>query len=73
MNVDSMELRPIPDELMQKLQEQEKKMPQGFIPVPSELEKAATKVLAGKDSAVVSRTSGGKLSRWAASERKKRR
>jgi len=48
-------------------------MTTGFTPVPSELNQAAEKKLAGKDSAMVSLTSGGKLSRWAASERKKKR
>jgi hypothetical protein len=44
-----------------------------FTPVPEELEPAAEKVLAGRDRAFVSKTSGGKLSRWAAEQRKAKR
>ncbi len=41
--------------------------------VPKELEAAAKKKLAGKDETVVSLTSGGKLSKWAAKRRKDKR
>lgn len=44
----------------------------GYEPVPKELERAAQKKLAGKSEAMVSLTSGGKLSRWAADRRKVR-
>ena len=40
--------------------------------VPEELESAAKKKLAGKDEAFVSLTSGGKLSKWAAKQRKEK-
>jgi hypothetical protein len=56
---------------LRKQQEAMKSM--GFTPIPKELNQAAEKKLAGKDSAMVSLTSGGKLSRWAAAERKKKR
>ncbi len=46
---------------------------QGYTPVPAELEKAAEKKLAGQDEAYVSLTSGGKLSKWAAKQRKAKR
>ena len=41
-----------------------------YEPVPEELRVAAEKKLAGKDEAYVSLTSGGKLSKWAAKQRK---
>jgi len=41
--------------------------------VPAELQAAAEKKLAGCDRAVVSLSSGGKLSKWARQERKKKR
>lgn len=44
----------------------------GFEPLPEELQPAAKKALAGKNSVVISKTSGGKLSRWAAGKRKKK-
>lgn len=44
-----------------------------FTPVPDELNHAADRKLGGKDRAVVSKTSGGKLSRWAAKQRKAKR
>lgn len=45
----------------------------GYEEVPSELQEAARRKLAGKKEALVSLTSGGKLSRHAAQLRKKRR
>lgn len=42
-----------------------------FLPLPDELQGAAKKKLAGKSSTHVSFTSGGKLSKWAAGQRKK--
>lgn len=45
----------------------------GYEPIPPELEGAANKKLAGKGEAMVSLTSGGKLSKWAAEKRKARR
>jgi hypothetical protein len=45
----------------------------GYLPVPNELQGAAEKKLAGKDEAFVSLTSGGKLSKWAAKQRKHKR
>jgi hypothetical protein len=39
--------------------------------VPTRLQRAALKKLAGRREAIVSKTSGGKLSKWAAAERKR--
>lgn len=47
--------------------------PKGYEPVPTELQRAAIFKLAGRKEATVSRTSGGKLSRWAAMRRNQRR
>ena len=44
-----------------------------YIPVPDELVHAAKVKLSGKKEAMVSLTSGGKLSKWAAEQRKERR
>lgn len=44
-----------------------------YTELPEELAEAAQKKLAGKDETVVSKTSGGKLSKWAAQQRKLRR
>ncbi|MFB9273404.1 hypothetical protein [Cohnella cellulosilytica] len=67
MNVDTGELV--------RLQEQERKrlVCGEFEPIPAELRGAAEKKLAGSDRAVVSQSSGGKLSKWARLQRKKRR
>lgn len=46
---------------------------ENYEPVPGELTEAAMRKLAGKQECYVSKTSGGKLSRWAASKRKKKR
>lgn len=43
-----------------------------YVPVPPELQRAAELKLAGQNEAMVSLTSGGKLSRWAAKQRKER-
>ncbi|MFC6545945.1 hypothetical protein [Cohnella cellulosilytica] len=58
MNVDTGELV--------RLQEQERKrlVCGEFEPIPAELRGAAEKKLAGSDRAVVSQSSGGKLSKW---------
>ena len=45
----------------------------GFIPIPEKLHRAANLKLGKKKSVFVSKTSGGKLSRWAAKKRKERR
>lgn len=44
-----------------------------YIAVPANLQQAADKKLRGRAEATVSLSSGGKLSKWAASERKQRR
>ncbi len=44
----------------------------GFLPVPKKLERAARLKLGKKKKVIVSRTSGGKLSRWAAKKRRER-
>jgi len=45
----------------------------GYEKLPEELQPAARKVLRGRTEASVSRTSGGKLSRYAAKRRKEKR
>jgi len=50
-----------------------KEIMDSYVPVPDELHKAAKLKLAGKEEVMVSLTSGGKLSRWAAKERSERR
>ncbi|HML23557.1 MAG TPA: hypothetical protein PKD09_18010 [Aggregatilinea sp.] len=47
--------------------------PEGYIPIPPELNRAARRKLAGHSQATVSLTSGGKLSKWAAKQRKAKR
>jgi len=60
-------------EMMENFTEYEKEALKDYQPVPKELEPAAKKKLASKDEAYVSLTSGGKLSRWAAKQRKAKR
>jgi hypothetical protein len=48
-------------------------IPPGYAYVPEDMVKAAAAKLAGQAEAVVSLTSGGKLSKWAAQKRKERR
>ena len=64
MNVDSNHL--VRD--IKKVVEAER---ENYTELPEELAEAAEKKLDGKDEATVSKTSGGKLSRWAASERRR--
>lgn len=82
MNVDTGELRVVIEssnkestlsKISRLAKEMEELQKEGFTPVPPELEPAAIKKLAGQSQAVVSLTSGGKLSKWAAQERKKKR
>ena len=47
--------------------------PPGYTPVPEHLSHAATQALAGRNEATISLTSGGKLSKWAANQRKARK
>ena len=68
MNPDTNELVRI-DEIDELLNYQKK----GFIPIPQTLHKAARLMLGDKKKAVVSRTSGGKLSRWAAKKRRQKK
>lgn len=42
---------------------------EGYVPIPSDLQNAAQKKLAGRPEAFVSRNSGGKLSNFAAQQR----
>jgi len=48
-------------------------MEQGYEPLPENLQEAARRKLNGRDSAFVSKTSGGKLSKFAAGKRKAKR
>ena len=70
MNVDNNHLKEVFEdnpEIVEKMKEQ------GYVRVPEELEHAAKVKLAGKEEAYVSKTSGGKLSKWAAKQRKAKR
>ena len=67
MNPDTNELVRIDD--LEEMKEFAKK---GFIPIPQTLERAAKLMLGKKEKVVVSKTSGGKLSRWAAKKRRQR-
>lgn len=49
------------------------KLPEGYEVLPAELQGAARRKLNGRSEAHVSLSSGGKLSRWAASRRKEAR
>ena len=74
MNIDTGHLKRLQAEgetEVKKLMEELKNM--GYHEVPTELKGAAEKKLAGRDEAMVSLTSGGKLSKWAAQKRKERR
>lgn len=44
-----------------------------YTPVPKELNHATKVALRGRQEVTISRTSGGKLSRWAASKRREKR
>ena len=66
MNVDTNEL------INAKTFEELKKI-KTFEPIPDELEHAAKVKLAGRSSAIISKISGGKLSQWAAKQRKIKR
>lgn len=65
MNPDTGEL--VSPEIFQKMLEPKKS---AFVPVPDYLNRAARKKLAGKQTAMVSLNSGGKLSKFAAEKRK---
>jgi len=67
MNPDTNELISI-----KSLKEAAKAYEKGFLPLPKNLELAAKLKLAGKQRAFVSKTSGGKLSKWAAKKRAER-
>jgi hypothetical protein len=64
MNPNTMELHTLQDG---------EPVPEGFQELPPSLNRAARRKLAGQESAIVSPTSGGKLSKWAASQRKARK
>ena len=66
MNPDTNELRHF------NIEEWEKLKKEGFEPVPDFLEHAAKLKLGKKKSVFVSKTSGGKLSKWAAKKRRER-
>ena len=67
-------MNPDTNELVQvyNVEEMEELKEKGFIPVPQTLERAARLMLGKKKKVVVSKTSGGKLSRWAAKKRRQR-
>lgn len=68
MDVDTGELRRIATEL-----DEEQAIQDGLEPVPQHLNRAARRKLGKNKTAKVSLTSGGKLSKWAAGKRKKKR
>lgn len=47
--------------------------PEGYQPIPPELLKVAERALKGRSETVISKHSGGKLSKWAAQQRKQKR
>jgi ABC-type enterochelin transport system substrate-binding protein len=59
-------------EKLREFLEKEPEKKERYKPIPEHLERAAQKKLAGKEEAMVSLTSGGKLSQWAAQERKEK-
>lgn len=58
-------------EAMKRMRKLDAELSAAYTPVPDELLAAAERKLAGEDEAMVSLTSGGKLSRWAARIRAK--
>jgi hypothetical protein len=48
-------------------------LPEGYEVLPGELQGAACRALGGRSETHVSKTSGGRLSKWAAGRRKARR
>ena len=60
----------INEETLKELDERARKK---YNPVPGALEYAAKRKLNGEKEAYVSKTSGGKLSKWAAKKRKKKK
>jgi hypothetical protein len=68
MNPYTMEVKAVGDNLSQEETQQLKN--DGFVRLPKSMERAAKLKLNGNQSAIVSRTSGGKLSRHAAKLRK---
>ncbi len=67
MNPDTNELIRV-----KNLEEMRKLGKKGFIPIPQSLEEAANKMLGKKKKVIVSKTSGGKLSKWAAKKRRQK-
>jgi len=67
MNVDTNHLVALQDRARDLLRAQD------YEQLPDELEPAARAVLRGRNEAYVSRTSGGKLSKYAAKRRKEKR
>jgi len=68
MQCDTGELRAIAEDL-----DMDKAKEEGFTEVPSHLQNAARRKLKGKKKAMVSLTSGGVLSKFAAEQRKKKK
>ena len=68
MNINTGHL--ITDEGYQAMQDFQQK---DYMLIPQELESAAERKLAGKPEAMVSLTSGGKLSSWASEQRRSKR
>jgi len=49
------------------------KIPEDYMDVPENLNRAARRALKGEREVTISRTSGGKLSRWASKQQKLKR
>ena len=60
----------VTSEMLDAILKKDPKKAEKYTPVPEQLEGAAKKKLAGKNEAMVSLTSGGKLSKWAAHDRR---
>jgi hypothetical protein len=59
--------------LVRDIEQVPKKKRKDYTELPEELSEAAERKLAGEDEATVSKPSGGKLSKWAAGERRKQK
>ena len=68
MNPDTNELRNI-----ETFEEERAAIKEGFISLPKKFERAAKLKLNGRKRAIVSKTSGGKLSKWAVKKRRQQR
>jgi len=73
MHVNENHLMDISSPDFKEMEEAIKAIKAEYRTLPPSLQNAAKRKLKGRNSAYVSKTSGGKLSKWAAQERKKKR